>query len=327
MRAALLLAVVRMGVAQTTPNADALLAQVGDVAREAKTWQAAGVVTTSDLDGKNAETKHFKIAYRQSQPFCGRLEILDGPDPLLRICDGSSQWTYYTKRKLYVRVALNQTAPCTLPFNALPPIRNTTSSPELAGTDRIMVEGHPRTCQVVRGILMPSPNSPRTRTRTVCIDTATNTVLRYQVRDNDPRRRITTTTFSSISHDVDLASPLFKFDPPEGSREAAIINWTDPLVAPETGAFRVSNRVTAPLLVKMEPPEPPSVVAVPPKPGIVLLHVEISADGVPGRIRVIQGLGPDWDRKAIESVEKWRFEPGVGDTGPVPVATVLGVRF
>jgi outer membrane lipoprotein-sorting protein len=323
MRAALLLAVVGMGVAQTTPNADALLAGVGDVAREAKTWQAAGVVTASDLDGKNAETKHFKIAYRH-QPVSGRLEISDGPDPLLRICDGSSQWTYYINRKVYVRVALNQTAPCTMPFNALPPIRSTTSSPELAGTDRIMVEGHPRTCQIVRGILTPTPNSPRTRTRTVCIDTATGTVLRYQVRDNGPRGRVTTTTFSSVSQDVDLASSLFKFDPPEGSREAAIINWTDPLVAPE---FRVSNRVTAPLLVNMEPPEPPSMAAMPPKPGIVILHVEISADGVPGRIRVIQGLGPDWDRKAIESVEKWRFEPGVSDTGPVPVATVLGVRF
>jgi outer membrane lipoprotein-sorting protein len=327
MRTALLLAVVRIGVAQTTPNADALLAKVGDVAREAKTWQAVGVVTTSDLDGKNAETKHFKIAYRQSQPFSGRLEISDGPDPLLRICDGSSQWTYYTKRKLYVRVALNQTGPCTMPFNAWPPIRNTTSSPELAGIDRIMIEGRPRPCQVVRGIFTPTPNSPRTRTRTVCIDTATNTVLRYQVRDNDPPKRITTTTFSSIRHDVDLDSPLFKFDPPEGIREAAIINWTDPLVAPDTGAFRVSNSVTSPLLVNMEPAEPPSVVAVPPKPGIVILHVEISADGVPGKIRVIQGLGSDWDRKAIESVGKWRFEPGVSDKGPVPVASVVGVRF
>jgi Gram-negative bacterial TonB protein C-terminal len=207
-----------------------------------------------------------------------------------------------------------------MPFNALPPIRNTISSPELAGTDRIMVEGHPRPCQVVRGVLTATPDSPRTRTRTVCIDTATNTVLRYQMRDDNLRRRITTTTFSSISRDVDLASPLFKFDPPEGSREAAITSWTDPLVAPETGAFRVSNRVTAPLLINMEPPEPPSVAAVPPKPGIVVLHVEISADGVPGKVRVIQGLGPDWARKGIESVEKWRFEPGVGDIGPVPIA-------
>ena len=50
---------------------------------------------------------------------------------------------------------------------------------------------------------------------------------------------------------------------------------------------------------------------MPPKPGIVVLHVEIGADSVPGKIRVIQGLGTERDRQAIESVEKWRFEPGV----------------
>ena len=49
--------------------------------------------------------------------------------------------------------------------------------------------------------------------------------------------------------------------------------------------------------------------------------------GAPTDIRVVKKLGLGLDEKAIESVTKWRFKPGMKDGKPVAVQATIEVAF
>lgn len=85
-------------------SAEALVAETADVARGGKTWKAEGYAVTKDAAGKLGAPEEFKITYQVSAPARARLEITTGASPLLRVCDGTSQWTYYPKINSYIRV-------------------------------------------------------------------------------------------------------------------------------------------------------------------------------------------------------------------------------
>jgi TonB family protein len=61
--------------------------------------------------------------------------------------------------------------------------------------------------------------------------------------------------------------------------------------------------------------------------GGVKLQVEVTPDGYADNIRVVQGLDPGLDEKAIESVEQWRFKPGMKDGEPVSVYATIEINF
>jgi TonB family protein len=132
-------------------------------------------------------------------------------------------------------------------------------------------------------------------------------------------------TFSSIQRDVALDAERFRFQAPSESAEVADINWLDPIAQPKEGVFRVSNDVTAPILISMVAPESAGV-AQKSLGGVVVLYAEVSVDGIPQNIRVIRPIGQGLDEKAVEAVKKWRFEPAVRDGKPVPVVTALAVN-
>jgi TonB family protein len=145
------------------------------------------------------------------------------------------------------------------------------------------------------------------------------------MEDLAPQPHTQTFTFSSIQRDVALDTERFRFQAPEGSAEVADINWLDPIAQPKEGVFRVSNEVTAPILISMVAPE--SAGAPRKSSGsAVALYVEISVDGIPQNIRVIRPIGQGLDEKAVEAVKKWRFEPALRDGKPVTVVTALAVR-
>ena len=50
-------------------------------------------------------------------------------------------------------------------------------------------------------------------------------------------------------------------------------------------------------------------------------------DRMPRNVRVIHGLGPGLDDKAVEAVNQWRFKPGEMDGQPVPVAAHIEINF
>jgi TonB family protein len=62
--------------------------------------------------------------------------------------------------------------------------------------------------------------------------------------------------------------------------------------------------------------------------GDVVLSVLVTLEGKPDQIRVVQKLGPDFDRAAIEDVKSWRFEPSKDADGNfVPVRLPVQVTF
>jgi TonB family protein len=142
-----------------------------------------------------------------------------------------------------------------------------------------------------------------------------------------PQPHTQTFTFSSILRDVALDAERFRFQAPEGSAEVADINWLDPIAQPKEGVFRVSNKVSAPILISMVAPESAGA-AWKSSGGVVVLYAEVSADGIPQNIRVIRPIGQGLDEKAVEAVKKWRFEPALTlrDGKRVPVVTALAVN-
>ena len=62
--------------------------------------------------------------------------------------------------------------------------------------------------------------------------------------------------------------------------------------------------------------------------GDVILSVLVTVDGKPDQIRIVQKLGPDLDRAAIEGVQSWRFSPSKDPYGRlVPVRLPVQITF
>jgi len=101
-----------------------------------------------------------------------------------------------------------------------------------------------------------------------------------------------------------------------------VINWLDPIAKPSSQAFRVSNEVTAPLLVSMVQPDSVGNDA---KTRAAVLYAEVNSEGIPQNIKVVGQSGTGLDDKAVDAVKKWRFEPGIKDGKPVTVVTAIAI--
>jgi TonB family protein len=317
------LLMIMAALAQAQPESpSSLIAGVAAFARTGFSWEAEGYAVDTTEDGKQS-AHQFQIAYQLAPSIRARLEVIGGLNPLLRVCDGSSQWTYYSHRHSYVRVILPQISACAYPINAWPLLNETLRSPTMAGTNHVNFFGRPRACQIVRGKFLASVNDARRQDLEVCIDPATRLIVRYQIEEAN--HRVHSINFSWIQRDVKLGADQFQFQPPEASREVAVINWLDPVAQPSNSVFRVSNEVSAPLLVSLVAPETTAERAQP--SGKVVLYCEVNGDGITQNIKVVRALGTGLDDKAVEAVKKWRFEPGVRDGNAVTVAAAIAMNF
>ena len=61
--------------------------------------------------------------------------------------------------------------------------------------------------------------------------------------------------------------------------------------------------------------------------GTVVLYIDVEPSGTPDNIKVIKSLDAGLDRKAIEAVRQWRFDPGTKSGKPVTVAATIEVKF
>lgn len=93
------------------------------------------------------------------------------------------------------------------------------------------------------------------------------------------------------------------------------------------GAYRVGGGVSSPALLFKVEPEYSEEARKAKFQGTVLLSVVVDEKGNPRDIRIIRALGLGLDEKAIESVQKWRFKPGVKDGRAVPVIAQVEVNF
>jgi protein TonB len=93
------------------------------------------------------------------------------------------------------------------------------------------------------------------------------------------------------------------------------------------GAFRVGNGVSAPRALETPDPEYSEEARKAKYQGTVVLWLIVGPDGKPRDIRVTRPLGMGLDQKAIEAVNRWRFEPAMKDGRPVAVQINVEVNF
>jgi TonB family protein len=85
--------------------------------------------------------------------------------------------------------------------------------------------------------------------------------------------------------------------------------------------------VSAPSLIYKVEPEYTEEARQAHLQGVVVLYVEVDANGKAVNPRVVRSLGYGLDQKAIEAVGKWNFRPGYKDGKPVTVAATIEVNF
>jgi protein TonB len=61
--------------------------------------------------------------------------------------------------------------------------------------------------------------------------------------------------------------------------------------------------------------------------GTVVVHLNLATDGTTHDIKVVRGLRPDLDKKAVEAVTKWKFQPAMKDGAPVATSITVEVAF
>jgi TonB family protein len=93
------------------------------------------------------------------------------------------------------------------------------------------------------------------------------------------------------------------------------------------GAYRIGGGVSAPRAIYDPEPEYTDEARKAKMQGVVLLSVVIGADGRAHNVYVARSLGMGLDQKAIEAVNKWKFEPAMKDGQPVPVFVNIEVNF
>jgi TonB family protein len=94
-----------------------------------------------------------------------------------------------------------------------------------------------------------------------------------------------------------------------------------------SGVYRPGNGVTAAVVLRSAEPDYSEEARKAKFQGTVVLSLVVDEKGIPRDIRVIRPLGLGLDEKAIEAVQKWRFQPGRKNGRAVPVVADAQVNF
>jgi TonB family protein len=93
------------------------------------------------------------------------------------------------------------------------------------------------------------------------------------------------------------------------------------------GIFHVGGAISAPQAVSTPTPNYTEEARRTKTQGTCILGLIVDTEGHPRDIRVVRGLGSGLDAKAIEAVERWRFEPAKKDGKAVNVLISVEVSF
>ncbi|MCU1284418.1 MAG: TonB-like protein [Acidobacteriales bacterium] len=93
------------------------------------------------------------------------------------------------------------------------------------------------------------------------------------------------------------------------------------------GPLRVGGGVKAPTPLETPDPEYSEEARKAKYQGVVVLWLVVGPDGHPKNIKVERPLGMGLDQKAVEAVQRWRFEPATKDGKPVAVQINVEVNF
>ena len=93
------------------------------------------------------------------------------------------------------------------------------------------------------------------------------------------------------------------------------------------GPYRPGSGITAPSIVREVKPEYTDDARRAGIEGDVVLEIVVRSDGTVGDVKVLQGLGGGLDRRAIDAVRGWRFNPAKRYGTPVDVMVEVAVEF
>jgi protein TonB len=93
------------------------------------------------------------------------------------------------------------------------------------------------------------------------------------------------------------------------------------------GVFKVGGGISAPQPVLTPDPEYTDEARSAKTQGTCTLWLIVDAAGRPRDIRIVHGLGFGLDAKAMEAVQRWRFDPALKDGKPVTVQISVEVEF
>lgn len=95
----------------------------------------------------------------------------------------------------------------------------------------------------------------------------------------------------------------------------------------QDGVYKMGPGISAPQLIYRVEPSYTDEARTAKLDGSVLLSVVVGTDGLAHDINVVKSLGMGLDEKAVEAVQKWRFQPGVKDGELVKVRATIEIKF
>jgi TonB family protein len=91
--------------------------------------------------------------------------------------------------------------------------------------------------------------------------------------------------------------------------------------------YRVGNGVSAPIPVVRPEPKYDAADYARGVHGEIKISVTVDRQGLPTNIKIVKALDPVVDKKVLEAVEKWKFQPGMKDGKPVIVQANIDMEF
>ena len=140
-------------------------------------------------------------------------------------------------------------------------------------------------------------------------------------------------SFRSFEFKAEGQPPFFPFVLHPGSvTETAVVTAKAPesrLKATAVGPrkIRVGGNVEAARLIDSPPPVYPESARAAGLQGDVQILAEISPEGVPVDLKVINSPGDDLSKAALGAVNHWRYQPTLLNGEPVAVVTMISVAF
>jgi TonB family protein len=316
MKVALLLVMASTSLAQTEPDAAALLRDLADSIRSSDAWRIEGSVEYFDSRG----TASFVLLQRS--PTESRFEQTGGPIPATVVCDGLNTWVYSPPLNSYAKAALTDNSICSPIIQNWRRLPSTLDSAVLAGHGTFTSQGQSLNCQLVRGSSVAELASAGRLVRTLCIDPTRKSIAWEEVESRWSRRRY---TYSKVEQNVNLPPEAFVFEPPPGSQLTKFkLPLPRPLGSPE---LPQDVDVSGPRLSSKKQPKYDDASRKAKVEGTVELYVVVDDNGVPSEVSVFRTLNPALDANAIKAVRQWRFVPATKSGQPIATALLIEVNY
>ena len=95
----------------------------------------------------------------------------------------------------------------------------------------------------------------------------------------------------------------------------------------QDGVYRMGPGISPPRVIYKIEPSYTDEARTAKLDGTVLLSMIVGTDGLAHDINVVKSLALGLDEKAVEAVQKWKFQPGVKDGEPVKVRAQIEINF